>query len=169
MRTCPDLIRPRWCPSPLAMTRKRTAAFRSLQGVGFLSLRAGRLSSSTTIIHISGFNSTACTLATPGFVHPVTGMHAGSLRTCQLDFGPVGFALLLLHVAHRLGNNNEFQNLLSSFIPSLRIYLGASMHSLSLAPTDGSAHHDPCGRAGTYRPNPKCLFNLNAQYHDTLP
>jgi hypothetical protein len=35
-------------------------------------------------------------------------------------------------VAHRLGSFNEFQNLLCSFIPSLRIYLGASMHLLAL-------------------------------------
>ena len=109
MSTCPALIRPRWCPSPLAMTQERTAAFRSLQGVGFLSPRIGRLSLWTTTIHISGFNSAACTLVTPGSIHPVTGMHAGSLRTCRLNVGPVGLALLPLNMAHRLGDINEFQ------------------------------------------------------------
>jgi hypothetical protein len=38
---------------------------------------------------------------------------------------------LLLSEAHRLGNINEFQNLLSEFIPSLRIYLGASSRWLA--------------------------------------
>jgi hypothetical protein len=130
MSTCPAL-RPRWCPSLLAMSQERTAAFRWMHYVGFLSPRVGRLSAWTTVIHISGLNLTACTLATPGIEHPITGMHAGSLRTCRLNFGPVGIALLLLPVAHRLGNISEFQNLLCSFIPSLRIYLGASILVLS--------------------------------------
>jgi hypothetical protein len=63
-------------------------------------------------VQISGLNAAACTLATPGSIHPVTGMHAGSLRTCWLGFDPVGLALLL--AAHRLGNISEFQYLLSS-------------------------------------------------------
>jgi len=111
MSTCPDL-RPRWCPFSLAMSQERTAAFRRMQSVGFPFPQMERLSLWTTTIPISGFNSTACTLATPGTEHPITGMHAGSLRTCRLNFGPVGIALLLSYEAHRLGNISEFQNLL---------------------------------------------------------
>ena len=60
----------------------------SLPRVGGLSLR-------TTTNHISGLNLTACTLTTPGTEHPIAGMHAGSLRTCRLNFGPVGLALVV--------------------------------------------------------------------------
>jgi len=87
-----------------------------MNGVGFSFPREGRLSTRTTTILISGLNFTACTLATPGSVHPIAGTHAGSLQTCRLNFGPVGLALLL-SVAHRLGSNNEFQNL--PFVHSL--------------------------------------------------
>ena len=158
MSTCPAL-RPRWCPSSLAMSQERTAAFRWMHYVGFLSPRVGRLSAWTTVIHISGLNLTACTLATPGIEHPITGMHAGSLRTCRLNFGPVGIALSLLPVAHRLGNVNEFQNLLCSFIPSLRIYLGASTQSLCSAGFSTTivsiifAHLVPAILAGTAKIN----------------
>ena len=127
--TCPDL-RPRWCPSPLAMTRERTAAFRWMHCVGFFSPRVGRLSLRTTIIHISGLNSAACTLATSGSIHLITEVHADSLRTCRLNVGPVGLALLLTRVAHRLGSINEFQYLLSEVILPFRAYLGASIRWL---------------------------------------
>ena len=109
VRTCPDL-RPRWCPSLLAVTQEKTAAFRYVQCVGVSSPRSGRYPVGHNV-QISGLNSAACTFATPGFIHPVTGMHAGSLRTCWLGFGPVGLAFL---AAHRLGNISEFQCLLSS-------------------------------------------------------
>ena len=56
-------------------------------------------------------------------------MRAGSLRTCRLDFGPVGLALLLLHVAHRLGNNNEFQK--PPFIHSLASDLSWRKHPVA--------------------------------------
>ena len=56
-------------------------------------------------VHFSGLNDTACLLATPGFVRPLTGRHAGSLQTCWLDFSQVGLAL---HSAHPLGNINQF-------------------------------------------------------------
>ena len=129
MSTCP-FLRPRWCPLLLAMAHERTAAFRCMNDVGFpFPRKDGKLSLWTTTIHISGFNLTACTLTTPGSIPSITGTHAGSLRTCRLSFSPVGLALLR-SVAHRLGNSNEFQYLLSEVIPSLRIYLGAIMRLL---------------------------------------
>jgi len=87
------------CCLPLCTVRRRF----------FPSVREGILVGHN--VQISGLNSAACTFATPGFIHPVTGMHAGSLRTCWLGFGPVGLAFL---AAHRLGNISEFQCLLSS-------------------------------------------------------
>src|SRR5262245_4729744 len=75
-------------PRPIA---SRTAAFRRLQTVGFplnTSLRDILLS---TTIHISGLNHAACILATPGFVRPHTGRHAGSLLTGWLGVNQVGF------------------------------------------------------------------------------
>jgi len=92
MSTCP-VLRPRWCPLILAVTQEGTAAFRLVHYVGFLFPREGRLSLSTTTIHISGFNLTACTLATPGSAPFITETHAGSLRTCWLSSSPVGLAL----------------------------------------------------------------------------
>lgn len=81
MNTCP-VLRPRWCPSLLAITQERAAAFRCMKYVGFVSFREKRLSFWTTTIHISGFNLTACILATPGSIPLITETHAGSLRTC---------------------------------------------------------------------------------------
>jgi hypothetical protein len=108
MSTCP-VPRPRWCPLLLAIAHEGTAAFRCMNDVGFpFPRKDGKLSLWTTTIHISGFNLTACTLTTPGSIPSIAGTHAGSLRTCRLSFSPVGLALLL-HVAHRLGNSNEFQ------------------------------------------------------------
>ena len=80
VKTCPAL-RPRWCP---AHSPSRTQDC-------CLPARANRrLSSLSTTIHIAGLNHAACLLATPGFVRPLTGRHAGSLLTCWLDFSQVG-------------------------------------------------------------------------------
>jgi hypothetical protein len=46
----------------------------------------------STTIHISGLHHAACLLATPGFVRPLTGRHAGSLLTGWLGVSQVGFA-----------------------------------------------------------------------------
>jgi hypothetical protein len=46
----------------------------------------------STTIPISGLNHAACLLATPGFVRPLTGRHAGSLLTGWLGVSQVGFA-----------------------------------------------------------------------------
>ena len=46
----------------------------------------------STTIHISGLNHAACLLATPGFVRPLTGRHAGSLLTGWLGVSQVAFA-----------------------------------------------------------------------------
>ena len=71
-------------------TAFRTAAFRCVQTVGFpLSTTLRDILLSTTI-HISGLNDAACLLATPGFVRPLTGRHAGSLLTGWLGFDQVG-------------------------------------------------------------------------------
>jgi hypothetical protein len=56
-------------------------------------------------VHFSGLNNTACLLATPGFVRPFAGRHAGSLLTRGLDFSQVG---LEPYGSHPLGNNNQF-------------------------------------------------------------
>jgi len=90
---------PLWRHAPLSdpggvlRTRQnapKTVAFRSLETVGFpldTSLRDILL---TTTILISGLNHAACVLATPGFVRPLTGRHAGSLLTGWLGVRQVG-------------------------------------------------------------------------------
>jgi hypothetical protein len=45
----------------------------------------------STTIPISGLNHAACILATPGFVQPLTGRHAGSLLTGWRGVNQVGF------------------------------------------------------------------------------
>ena len=64
----------------------------------------------STTIHISGLNDAACLLATPGFVRPLAGRHAGSLLTGWLGVSQVGLA----HCAHPLGNNNQFHGVSSN-------------------------------------------------------
>ena len=57
------------------LSLSRTAAFRTLQNVGFHRFAIGldaRLILMTTTIHISGLNHAAYLLATPSFVHPLT-------------------------------------------------------------------------------------------------
>ena len=44
----------------------------------------------TTISKISGLNNTACMLATPGSIRPLTRAHAGLLPACRLDSGRMG-------------------------------------------------------------------------------
>ena len=68
----------------------RTAAFRRLQTVGFPLRTTGRDILMSTTIPISGLNHAACVLATPGFVRPLTGRHAGSLLTGWLGVSQVG-------------------------------------------------------------------------------
>ena len=79
---------------------RRTAAFQPLDTVGF-----------STTIHFSGLHHAAYLFATPGFVRPFTGRHAGSLLTCWLDFSQVG---LEPYYSHPLGNNNQFRGVTSS-------------------------------------------------------
>ena len=66
--TCPDVRK--GCCLPLERQRRLSFPF------------GGDSILSTTTTTISGFHTTACTLTTPGSIHPITGMHAGSLRTC---------------------------------------------------------------------------------------
>jgi len=68
----------------------RTAAFRRLQTVGFPLDDLLRDILLSTTIHISGLNHAACVLATPGFIRPLTGRHAGSLLTGWLGVSQVG-------------------------------------------------------------------------------
>ena len=89
-------------PRPAA---SRTAAFRRLQTVGFPLNDLLRDILLSTTIHISGLNHAACVLATPGFVRPLTGRHAGSLLTGWLGVSQVGLAP---YGSHLLGNNNQF-------------------------------------------------------------
>jgi len=91
VKTCPAL-RPRWCP---AYSPYRT------QDCGLPALANRRL---TTTLPIAGLNHAAYLLATPGFVRPLTGRHAGSLLTGWLDVSQVGLA----RCAPPLGNNNPF-------------------------------------------------------------
>lgn len=48
----------------------------------------------TTTILISGLYHAACLLTTPGSVHPLTMVHAGSFLTCWLGFDQVGLELI---------------------------------------------------------------------------
>src|SRR5712691_10235635 len=83
----------------------RTAAFRCLHTVGFPLSPALRAILLSTTLHLAGLNDAACLLATPGFVRPLTGRHAGSLLTCWLDVRQMGLAP---QGSHPLGNNNPF-------------------------------------------------------------
>ena len=85
---CPAL-RPRWCPrhSPLRVEDCCLPATGNRRLSLATPLRAILLS---TTIRISGLHHAACLRATPGSVHPLATMHAGSLRTCWLGWGQVG-------------------------------------------------------------------------------
>ena len=71
----------------------RTAAFRCVQTVG-VPLDTPEGIFVTTTILISGLYHAACLLTTPGFVHPLTMVHAGSFLTCWLGFDQVGLELI---------------------------------------------------------------------------
>jgi hypothetical protein len=77
LKTCPAL-RPRWCP---AHSPQRTQDC-CLPATGHRRL--------PTTLPFSGLHHAACLLATPGFVRPLTGRHAGSLLTCWLGVDQVG-------------------------------------------------------------------------------
>ena len=110
VKACPAL-RPRWCP---AHSPSRTQDC-------CLPARANRRLPTT--IHISGLHHAAYLLATPGFVRPLAGRHAGSLLTCWLDFSQVG---LEPHVLTHWETTTNFMELPP--IPRFRAYLGASTH-----------------------------------------
>jgi len=98
-------------PGGVLRTRQsapRTAAFRSVETVGFPLRTPWRDILMSTTLHISGLNHAACILATPGSVRPLTGRHAGSLLigwrgVNQVGFEPCG--------PHPLGNNNQFRGI----------------------------------------------------------
>jgi hypothetical protein len=94
LNACPAL-RPRWCPqhSPSRVQDCGLPAHASRR----LSPRSrGGISLRTTTRPISGLHHAACFLATPGFVPPITGTHAGSLLTGWLGVSQVGLEPLRL-------------------------------------------------------------------------
>jgi hypothetical protein len=97
-------LRPRWCPrhSPYRVQDCCLPALANRRLSPRYLLRDILLS---TTIHISGLNHAACVLATPGFVRPLAGRHAGALLTGWLDVSQVG---LEPYGSHLLGNNNQF-------------------------------------------------------------
>ncbi len=58
----------------------------------------------------SGLSHAAYTLATPGFKHTLTGMHAGSLQIRRLTYSD---GIWAVSCPHPLGNTIQFHNLLS--------------------------------------------------------
>jgi hypothetical protein len=109
VETCPAL-RPRWCPAHLPSRAQDCC----------LPAHANRRL--TTTIPISGLNDAASPLATPGFVRPLAGRHAGSLLTCWLDLSQVGLEPSVLTHWETTTNFVGFHPL-----PRFRAYLGASM------------------------------------------
>jgi hypothetical protein len=71
----------------------RTAAFRCVQTVGVPLAPSEGIFMTTTIL-MSGLYHAACLLTTPGSVHPLTMVHAGSFLTCWRGFDQVELALL---------------------------------------------------------------------------
>src|SRR5262249_42345338 len=71
-------------------TAPRTAAFRSVETVGVPLRTTGRDILLSTTLHFSGLHHAACLLATPGFVRPLAGRHAGALLTGWLGGSQVG-------------------------------------------------------------------------------
>jgi hypothetical protein len=96
----------------------RTAAFRSLNPVGFH--RSSRLILLTTTIHFSGLDHAACALASPLLRTPPLDDRTSVLLQVQwLTFDLSGLALQI-HQAHPLGNNDKFQGITPySNVPSL--------------------------------------------------
>ena len=105
---------------PVRLLPVRTAAFRCIKRVGFPST-APEVIPMTTTIHISGLNNTACILAAPGSIPPLTRTHTGSLPTCRLGFGRMGLKALP-PLTHWI-TTTDFIGLL--LFPMPRIYLGA--------------------------------------------
>ena len=85
-------------PGLLPSVSRRTSAFPACAGLSFR----------TTIIIFSEFGHAACTLATPGFIHTLMDMHAGSLQFQWLTFSGGNSAVTCLHP---LGSNIQFHNL----------------------------------------------------------
>ena len=97
----------------------------------------------STTIPISGLHHAACLLATPGFVRPLAGRHAGSLLTGWLGVSQVGLEPEVL--TYWVTTTNFIGFLL---LPRFRAYLGASKRQaaggfvlLSHVPTVGAMAH----------------------------
>jgi hypothetical protein len=100
---CPAL-RPRWCPR-LSPSRVQDCCLPALAHRRLSPRYLLRDILLSTTLHMSGLHHAACVLATPGFVRPLTGRHAGSLLTGWLDVSQGG---LEPYGSHLLGNNNQF-------------------------------------------------------------
>ncbi len=74
----------------------------------FPSMTTGGIASLSTTLPIAGLHHAACVLATPGFIRPLTGRHAGALLTGWRGVRQVG---LEPWGSHPLGNNNQFHGL----------------------------------------------------------
>jgi hypothetical protein len=142
----------------------RTAAFRRLQTVGFPLDPALRDILLSTTIPISGLHHAACLLATPGFVRPLAGRHAGSLLTGWLGVSQVGLEPEVL--TYWVTTTNFIGFLL---LPRFRAYLGASKRWLGAVgdstPPLGSPVHPPALPAwhgvATAAPAPGALASLD--------
>src|SRR5262249_44330977 len=108
---------PLWTHAPLSdpggvlrtrHTAPRTAAFRSVETVGFPLRTPGRDILLSTTLHFSGLSHAACVLATPGSIRPLAGRHAGSLLTGWRGVDQVGLEPC---DSHPLGNNNPFHRI----------------------------------------------------------
>lgn len=86
-------------PGLLPSVSRRTSAFPACAGLSF----------QTTKIIFSELGHAACTLATPGFIHTLMDMHAGSLQFQWLTFTGGNLTVTCLHP---LGSNIQFHNLL---------------------------------------------------------
>jgi len=85
-------------PGLLPSVSRKTSAFPACAGLSFR----------TTTIIFSELCHAACTLATPGFIHTLMDMHAGSLQFQWLTFSGGNSAVTCLHP---LGSNIQFHNL----------------------------------------------------------
>src|SRR5215510_6198857 len=109
VKTCPALS-PRWCPAHSPCRAQDCC----LPATGNRRL--------PTTLPFSGLHHAACLLATPGFVRPLAGRHAGSLLTCGLDFSQVGLKPYLTRTHWE--TTTHFMGLRP--IPRFWAYLGAN-------------------------------------------
>ena len=119
--------------STLAISRPGLLPSGACKPSAFPSLPLKDILVSTTL-HISGLHHAACVLATPGFVRPLTGRHAGSLLTGWLGVSQVGLKPAVL--TYWVTTTNFIGFLL---LPRFRTYLGASKRLLGKDLANGTS------------------------------